>query len=273
MICSMMKKGVIGAALGAGALALAFGTSAPSYVKTAICKARDGAKGAVPIQFEIDRARQMVADLDPAIRANIENLARNEIEINHLQSEIVATRENLSKEKATILALREAVGTQQDTRLAGKVSYTAEEAAASLKSRFDAYKRTSETLAQREKTLAVREKAVVSAKEQLATMHAKKQELMTKIDQIEAQLKAIEATQAANEFTFDDSALSRVKETVTDIEKRIEIISKTAELEGRYAGEKPLPVLGSSRDIAREIDAEFGVPAQDAGTKTADKSL
>ena len=57
MVCKMVKKGVIGAALTAGALYLAFGTHAPSYVRTAFHKVRHTAKDSVPIQFDIERAR------------------------------------------------------------------------------------------------------------------------------------------------------------------------------------------------------------------------
>ena len=47
MVCSMVKKGLLGAALGAGALFLVFGTSAPSYVKTAFHKVRQNVKESV----------------------------------------------------------------------------------------------------------------------------------------------------------------------------------------------------------------------------------
>ncbi len=61
MVCKMVKKGVIGAALTAGALYLAFGTHAPSYVRTAFHKVRHTAKDSVPIQFDIERARDEIA--------------------------------------------------------------------------------------------------------------------------------------------------------------------------------------------------------------------
>ena len=97
MVCSMVKKAVLGAALGAGALYLVFGTSAPSYVRTAFCKVRHNAKDAVPVQFEIDRAREEIADLEPAIKDNIETLARAEVEVEHLDREIVTTQDNLGR--------------------------------------------------------------------------------------------------------------------------------------------------------------------------------
>ena len=102
MACSIIKKGLLGATLGAGALYLAFGTSGPSYVRTAFHKFRDGAKSSVPVQFEIDRARDEIARLGPAIQDNIENLARAQVEVEHLDREIVATRANLGTEKLAL---------------------------------------------------------------------------------------------------------------------------------------------------------------------------
>src|SRR4051794_31279609 len=98
MACRFIKKGLTAGLLGGGALALLFGRAAPSYVKTASHKVRHNAKDAVPIQFEIDRARQQVADLDPALRDNIENLARAEEDVKELDAELVAIRTNHAKE-------------------------------------------------------------------------------------------------------------------------------------------------------------------------------
>ena len=78
MVCSIVKKGLLGAALGAGTLFLVFGTAAPSYVKTAFHKVRQNAKDAVDPQFDIDRARDMIANLKPMVEDNIEKLARAE---------------------------------------------------------------------------------------------------------------------------------------------------------------------------------------------------
>ena len=76
MGCSLIKKAVVGTALGAGALYLAFGTSAPGYVRTVVQKFRANAKSAVPVQFEIDRAREEIASLEPAIKDGIAQVAK-----------------------------------------------------------------------------------------------------------------------------------------------------------------------------------------------------
>jgi hypothetical protein len=238
MACSLMKKGLLGAALGAGALYLAFGTSAPSYVRTAFHKVRDGAKSNVPVQFEIDRARGEIAALEPAIKDQIENLARADVDVQYLSREIATMKANHETE---------------------------------AKYRLDNYKRIKEQLKDKEETLKSRQKAVVAARAQLQQMAATKQALTTKLAGIEARLKMIETTKDSNEFNFDDSALARAKASVTDLEKRLDVMARTAEMEGKFSdGGIPI-IIEPSRDVLKELDTEFGPPA--VKTSGGDKNL
>jgi chromosome segregation ATPase len=268
----MVKKGIIGAALGAGALALLFGTSAPSYVRTAFHKVRYNAKASVPIQFEIDRARQEVADLEPAIRANIEAVAQGEVDVEHFQAEILATRDNLAVEGKKIVVLRSTLDSGNTLRT-GPVTYTAEEVKNELGRRLDHYNAVKKILADRTETLKIRQKNLASAREQLNNMQQAKKALAIKIEGIDARLKQIEATQSANEFSFDDSALARAKNTILELEKRVEVKARVVEAEGRYT-DKGMPiVIEPSRDVLREVDAEFGVPSTDTARASTDKNL
>lgn len=270
MVCKVLKKGIVGAALGAGALALVFGTSAPSYVKTAFWKARSTVKAQVPIQFEIDRARQEVVDLEPAIHQNLESLTKAEVDSEHLEAEIASTQSNLDQERKAIVALRQHLATG-DVRLTGNVSYSAEEVKADLARRLDHYNQVKNIQADKQATLKLRKKAVVAAKEQLNKMRAAKLGLMAKVEAIETRLKQIEAAQAANEFNFDDSALARAKQTISELDRRLEVMARVSEREGHFS-DKGLPlVIEPGRDVVKEVDALFGTPAAD--TATADKNL
>ncbi|MFM7315944.1 MAG: hypothetical protein ACKO5E_03250, partial [bacterium] len=110
MIFGLIKKSVVAGVLGMVALGAVFGTPAGSYARTAFFKIRSVAKDSVPVQFEIDRARQEVHQLEPAIRQHIEVLARAEEDVKRLDGEIAETTANLEKQKATILAIRAKVG-------------------------------------------------------------------------------------------------------------------------------------------------------------------
>jgi chromosome segregation ATPase len=270
MACSMIKKGLLGASLGAGALYLAFGTSAPSYVRTAFHKVRDNVKHSTPLPFEIDRARDQIAELEPAIHDNIENLARAQVEVEHLDREIVAIRGNLEKEGKTMLALRAHVDSG-DTKLANNVNYTLEEIKADLNHRLDHYRQVKALLVDKEETLKVKRKAVLAAQHQLKQMGDAKQALATKLAGIEARLKLIQTTKESNEFNFDDSALARAKASVADLERRLDVMARTAEMEGKYSDSGIPVIVEPGRDVLKEMDAEFGPPAKTTGSP--DKSL
>jgi septal ring factor EnvC (AmiA/AmiB activator) len=270
MACGLMKKGLLGATLGAGALYLAFGTSAPSYVRTAFHKVRDGAKSAVGIQFQIDRAREEIASLEPARHNNIENLARAIEDVKDLDTEIVAIRGNLGTEEKILTSLRDKL-TTGDFKLAGNITYTADEVKTDLKLRLDSYKRTKELLKEKEETLKAKQKAVAAGERQLAQIEMTKRALETKLASIEARLKMIQATQDTNEFNFDDSALARAKSSIADLEKQLNVMARTAELEGKFSGSNIPVLIDNNRDVLKEMDAEFGPPA--VKTSSGDKNL
>jgi DNA repair exonuclease SbcCD ATPase subunit len=270
MACSMIKKGLLGATLGAGALYLAFGTDAGSYVKTAFHRVRANVKHSTPVPFEIDRARDQIAELEPAIKDNIENLARAQVEVEHLDREIIAIRANLGTEKKVLTALRSSLDSG-DFKLAGNVTYTADEVKADLKHRWDHYQQVSSLLKDKEETLKAKQKAVVAARQQLQQMAAAKQALATKLAGIEARLKMIQSTKESNEFNFDDSALARAKASVAELEKRLDVMARTAEMEGKYSDTGIPVIIEPGRDVLKEMDAEFGPPAKTSGSP--DKSL
>jgi chromosome segregation ATPase len=263
-----VKKGLLGAALGAGTLYMAFGTSAPSYLRTAFNGVRESAKSAVPVEFEIRRAREEVANLEPAIKRNIAEIAQADVDVDDLSREVASTKANLAKEKTVMLSLRERLDSG-DFRLASGSSTTAEEVKTELARRLDSFRLASKVLENKEATLAAKRKALEAAKVQLQQMAASKKQMLTKIDEIEARWKMIQTTKEGRDFNFDEGALSSVKASVSDLAKRLDREAKIAEMEGKYS-EIGLPISSEpGRDVVKELDAEFGP----APRKSTDKSL
>ena len=187
MVCSMIKKGVLGAALGAGTLFLVFGTSAPSYVKTAFHKVRQNVKESVDPQFEIDRARQDIENLKPMFDQNKETLARAEVEAENLESEVGTMQANLGKSKQTILSMQHKLKTG-DFRLTGHIVDTADSIKADLAERLDHYDYTADTLKQKQEVLKAKQQIIRAAHEQLSNLRQQKTTLLAKLANIEAKL-------------------------------------------------------------------------------------
>ncbi len=63
----MLKKGLVAGGGLALLLGLFLGRDVFSYVKTSFGWVKDSVKDSVPVQFELERARKMIQDLDPEI--------------------------------------------------------------------------------------------------------------------------------------------------------------------------------------------------------------
>jgi chromosome segregation ATPase len=270
MVCKMVKKGLIGSALGAGVLALLFGTSAPSYFKAAVSNLRSGAKAAVPIEFDIDRVQQEIASLEPAIQKGIEALAKAEVEAKHLETEVASTQATLTREEQEILSLREHIRTG-DVRLTSGVSYSADEVKTDLGRRMTYYENLEKILGAKQDELKNRQSQVVSARKQLLAMQAAKRELGSRVEGIRARLNQIKATRATSQVNFDDSSVGRAKQAVSDLERRLEEMARVDELKEKYLDRGISVIVEPKRDIIREIDAKFGGQPTDksAGTQPA----
>jgi phage shock protein A len=264
----MIKKGLVGAGLGALTLGLLFGTSAPSYVHTAFHRVRSAAERQVPIEYKIEEARQQVAALEPAIKQNIEALVRAEVAVENLNEEIAVTRANLEKEGREMLALNEGLKAGK-FKLTSSGGHSADDVKADLACRLDQFKRTKEILAVKEKTLSDKVEHVAAIRKALNEMATQKKALEVKVESIETRLAQIKATQATNEFTFDTTPLSKAKEAIAELDKQLEIMTRTAEYEGQYVERGvAVEVVEPGRDISAEIEAELNTPAVDAQPST-----
>lgn len=269
MVCKMMKKGLIGAALGAGALGLIFGTAAPSYVKTTFHKARNSVKGAVPVEFEIERARNEIAALKPAIEEAIEGVVRAEFEVGRLEKEIVDVRSELNIEGRQLQALNDQLRTG-DLHLTGGAAYSAKDLKTELAQRLDHYKLVKNTLGEKQETLKIRQKNLLSARQGLDAMKTSKRDLTARVEGIEARLNQINATRAASEFSFDESAVGRAKQTVNELEVKLEQMARMDELKGEFSERRLTSPIDPTRDVSKEIEAEFNAAPKNS-EKAAEK--
>jgi chromosome segregation ATPase len=272
MIFGMIKKTIGAGVLGVLALVGLFGTPAGSYVRTGVTKIRTVAKDSVPVQFEIDRAKHEIEQLDPAIRQHIEILARAEQDVKRLEAEIAETTANLDKQKTAILKIRASVGDSVIRPVSdSKDGMKLEEM---LRNKLDGYNRVERILSEKKATLESRQKVVESAKEHLTAIATQKKALEARVEEIQARLAAIEANNARNKYHFDGSALSRAKKSVNDLDERLTVITRVAEMEGRLEEDGTLaPAKTAIGDVTKEIDAKFGAKAKENLAGEASASL
>jgi chromosome segregation ATPase len=272
-MCGIVKKSLIGAGLLAGILGLTFGRESLSYFYTGFHSARASIRKTVPVEFEIQRARDMISNLMPEIRKHLHVIAEEEVNVEHLAREVANFEGSLEKQKRDLLALNNAVGSDATIvkRMGRKA--TADEVKRELAQRFDRYKTADETLASKKKILAAREKSLMAARHKLEQMLSARKDLEVQIENLDARLKMMQAEQTAvATVEIDNSAVVRAQKLIGELNKQLDVQERMLAAEGKLADLTELtvekPVV--SENISSEINEYFsGKPAEAAVETTA----
>lgn len=253
----MLKKSLLVGGAVALLLGLFFGRDACSYLSTSVGWMKNTVKTNVPIEFQIDRARQMIKDLDPEIRRNMHLIAQEEVEIEKLAGQVDDQEAALAKARGDILRLKKDLETGDTAFYYASRRYTEDQVKSDLESRFERFKVNEATLEKNQKIHAIRQQKLDAARQRLEEMLTAKRELEVQVENLEAELEMLKVAKTASDFNIDNSQLARTKELIEDIRTRIQVESKLVN-EVEVAGQIPLEEeTKSNEDIADRISKYF----------------
>jgi hypothetical protein len=251
-----------------------FGRDAASYVSTTYHKLTSSVQESVPVEFQIDRARQMVKDLEPEIRNSMHVIAKEEVALEQLNHQIDANQARADKDKGDILRLQADLGSNKTTYRYASRSYTSDEVKQDLSRRFSRFKVADDTLNSMKQMRDAREKNLDAAQQKLAAMINARHKLDVDIQNLEAKRKLVEVAQASSEYVFDDSQLARCKELIGDIRTRLDVAAKLANADITVETEIPLDDVAPA-DITDQVTEYFNLDGgneEEKAEATADES-
>jgi len=252
----MLKKGLFAGGGLLLLLALFFGRDVCSFVGTATGLVRDTVRESVPVEFELERARTMIASLNPEISKHKRDIAREELELRKLEEQVEKDEEKLTKNWGDIQRLRDDLERNDSTYVYASGTYTAKQVETDLTNRFGRYQTKQATFEKNAKVLEIRKKGLTAAQEKLMALIAAKQQLEVEVENLEARLKMVEVAKATSELNIDDSQLSRTRELLSDIEARIEVDAEMVNADDIVVGEIQLDEPDENVSILQRI-AEF----------------
>jgi phage shock protein A len=264
----MIKKALF-AVVGLGLVTVVlFGRDAASYISTTYHRLTDTVQESVPVEFQIDRARQMVRDLEPEIRRSMHIIAKEEVALEQLNQQITTSEDKADRDKGEILRLQTDLNDGKELYHYASRTYTASEVKDDLARRFNRFKVTDDTLASFKQMRDAREQNLDAAQQKLAAMINARRKMEIDIQNLEAKKKLVDVAQASSEVVFDDSQLARAKELITDIRTRLDVAAKLANADVNVEVEIPLQEATPS-DITDQVAEYFGL-AGDANVQVAD---
>jgi hypothetical protein len=265
----MIKKALfVVAGLGITTVVL-FGRDAASYVSTTYHKLTDSVQESVPIEFQIDRAREMVRDLEPEIRRSMHVIAKEEVALEQLNQQIDVSQQKADKDKRDILRLQADLGQGKELYRYASRSYSCDEVKQDLSRRFNRFKVADDTLSSMKQMRDARQKNLDAAQQKLAAMVNARRKLDTDVLNLEAKRKLVEVAEASSEYVFDDSQLARCKELITDIRTRLDVAAKLANADVNVEVEIPLDEVTPS-DITDQVADYFNLDGADEAEDDAE---
>ena len=256
----MLKKLILAGGAVTMLSGLSLGTPLWSYGRCATSWLTDTASDAVPLEWEMKRARQMIADLQPEIAKNAKQIAREKIEVAKLEKQLTGVDEALAKSQSDIERLSADLKSgNREYTYAGK-TYTCVTVKEDLANRFSRFKTRRETSDKLRQMLTARESSLNSAADRLDAMLASKSQLEVEVENLQARIGALRVAQTSSELSLDDSQLSRTRQLLDEIATRIDVEEETVAVDTQYFGEIDLDEP-SNENLLDEISGYFSQPA------------
>lgn len=255
----MIKRIAIGSAATLVVGTFLFGRDVFSYISTGAGMVREAVRSEVPIDVEIEHARNQVENLLPEIRTSMHDIAKWQVEVNHLEETIARREAELEDQEEAILALSAALESG-DTRLvvAGR-TYTASVVERDLRERFNRFQVAEDTLENDRLTLAAKQETLTAQREKLDGMLSQRQTLQVELDRLEARMRTIEARQSISDLNIDDSQLARCKALISEIDAKLDVEEELLDADANFAGLIPVETeVEVDSDIVNDVAEYFG---------------
>ncbi|MEM9185009.1 MAG: hypothetical protein AAGB00_00765 [Planctomycetota bacterium] len=251
---------------------LLFGSSAFSYLKTACNRVSQAAEDSVSVDFQIDRARDMVADLSPEVKRSMTVIAQEEVELQSLDERIAKAEARAVKGKSEILRLQADLNDGRHVFRYASRTYTRDQVTEDLSRRFTRFKVDDETLTHLKSMRDARARNLDAARQKLTAMMSAQKKLETDITNLEAKRKLVAVAQASSDVVIDDSRLARAKELISGIRTKLDVAAKLANADVDVRAEIPLDDAQSD-DVTEQVAAYFELNTPAIDVKVANVSV
>jgi hypothetical protein len=235
---------------------LLFGKDVLSYVTSSAKSVRTAVKDAVPIEFELRRAKDLLEEIIPEMHANIRLIAQEEVEVAALKTDIAKSQVAMDEEKAKIARLRNSLDIQQASYSFGDKEYSRNYVKEDLTNRFERYKESEDVLAGKQRLLMTRQKSLESAVSMLDKTRSRKSLLENKIESLTSQYRLVKAASIGTNIQVDNSKLSQTEKLIAQIQKRLDVAERVLAHESQFIQEIPVDAV-PEEDLLTQVDEYF----------------
>ena len=249
--------------------AVTVGVPVFSYARCSYDWLRGSASDAIPVEWELKRARQMISDLKPEITENAKRIAREKVQVTRLEAQLSDTESRLTEAHQDIERLTEDLNKNNDRYTYNGRHYTVSQVKSDLGNRFKRFKTRRATADKLQSMLVARKGSLESAEQQMDVMLNARRQLEVEVENLQARLVALRVAQASSGLNLDDSHLSHTRELLDQITAKLDVEEETMQVDTEYFGEIDLEEP-TEENLLEEIAAYF---SGDQESKSVTKAL
>ncbi len=270
ILLKAVKWGVISLGTTAAAGGLIFGNDLVSYVSSAARSVQSSVTDAVPMEFQLRRAKDLLDDIIPEMHANIRAIAQQEVEIDQLKEDIAQSQTAVHEQVAQVEKLRDTLSGSEASFTFGQINYTREQVKDDLADRLETVKESELVLAGKQRLLENREQSLGAAMNALDRAKEQKSLLESQIASLEGQYKLLQTASVGSSIQVDNSKLAQTERLIAQIKTQLDVSQRVLAHEAKFAD--PIQVPASEQDVMAEAnDFLASAQTQPAGVSVAQK--
>ena len=160
---------------------LLLGSDFSSMIKTSARSIQSSVKQSVPVEFELNRAKEKINETLPDLQSQVRMIAEEEVSIARLEKEVQQDADRLDSQEKQLTDLRGQMRTQQVSFSVGRMTLDRQQVANHLQSRFDHFKQARLSLESKQRLLEKRSQGLSAAVAVLEQMRIRQSELGLKV--------------------------------------------------------------------------------------------
>lgn len=252
----MIRRSLIGGGVALLVMGVMLGRDAASYVRTSMGWVKESVSDQVPVEFQIDRARKLIDDLEPEVMKNRRRIVKEEVSLEQLQEQVAKLEQRQTRDKDALLKMQSEVKRGEPIIILAGHNYTPDQVKRDMVARLDRFKTNDETLVNLRKVLNARQTSLNAARTKLEEMLAARDQLKAEVAKLEARQQMVTVAQTSSEFNLDDSVLARANELVRDVETRLDVTERMLSADMQYAETIPMETT-TPDDIVEQVANYF----------------
>jgi myosin heavy subunit len=248
---------------------LLFGSDLTGMVRTSAKALQKSVKQSVPVEFELERAKQKINQILPDLQSQVLMIAEEEVAIARLTKDVQRDQQRLDTQETKLSTLRDQMRTTQVSYSVSNRNMNRQQFTEHLHSRFNHVKQAKLSLESKQKLLEKRTEGLNAALSMLDQMRLRQSELQLKVESLAAQNRLIKANQIESGTLIDGSQLSQADQLLDQIETRLAVADRVLDYREDVLDVPAEETVADEASVLAAIDSHFAPPTTELASKIA----